>query len=113
MIVRILAQYTSRQGAAGYLILLTLTLVAIVMGLYIVFQAYRGYRRNDSQRMLFLAVGLAFLTVIPFALSLVVAGVGQRLGFEPRVYTSYVPILSRTLEICGLGAILYSLYTRS
>lgn len=108
----ILAQFTSGPGAIDYLVLLMLTLVAITMGLYIVFQAFRGYRRNNSRRMLFLAIGLALLTVIPFVLSLVVAGVGQRLGFGQRVYTSYVPIVSRGLEICGLSAILYSLYTR-
>lgn len=108
----ILAQFTSDPGAIDYLVLLMLTLVATVMGLYIVFQAYRGYRRNNSRRMLFLAIGLALLTVVPFVLSIVVAGVGQRLGFEQRVYTSYVPIVSRGLEICGLSAILYSLYAR-
>lgn len=106
------AQVTPGSGAIDYLVLLLLTLVAIGMGLYIVFQAYRGYRRNNSRRMLFLAIGLAFLTVVPFVLSIVVAGVGQRLGFEQRVYTSYVPIVSRGFEICGLSAILYSLYTR-
>ncbi|MFC6960979.1 DUF7521 family protein [Halocatena marina] len=109
----IFAQYASGQGAIDYLVLLTLTCVAIVMGLYIVFQAYRGYRRNDSRRMLFLAIGLALLTIVPFVLSLVVAGVGQRFGFESRVYTSYLPIVNRGLEICGLSAILYSLYTRN
>jgi hypothetical protein len=108
----ILIQMTTGQDAIDYLVLLTLTLVAMVMGLYVVFQAYRGYRRNDSQQMLFLAIGFAFLTILPFALSLVVAGVGQRLGFSPRVYTVYLAIASRGLEICGLGAILYSLYSR-
>jgi hypothetical protein len=105
-------QITVGRGVIEYLVLLTLTLVAIVMGTYVVFQAYRGYRRNNSQRMLFLAIGFAFLTVVPFVLSLVVAGIGQQLGFGPRVYTAYIPIVSRILEICGLGVIVYSLYTR-
>jgi hypothetical protein len=106
-------QITASREAVEYLVLLTLTLVAIVMGLYIVFQAYRGYRRNNSQRMLLLAIGFAFLTVIPFVLSLVVTAIGQQVGFSPHVYTAYIPIVSRALEICGLGIILYSLYSRN
>lgn len=109
---RVYTQITATQDAIEYLVLLLLTLVAMVMGLYVVFQAYRGYRRNSSQQMLFLAIGFAFLTVIPFTLSLVVAGVAQRLGISSHMYVSYLTIASRGFEICGLGAILYSLYSR-
>lgn len=108
----IFIQVASEQGATVYLILLSLTLVAIGMGIHIVFQAYRGYRRNESRRMLFLAIGFAFLTIVPFVISLFVAGIGQRVGFASRVYTVYVPIGNRVLEIVGLSAIIYSLYTR-
>lgn len=110
--IGLLTQITITQDAIEYLVLLLLTLVAMVMGLYVVFQAYRGYRRNSSQQMLFLAIGFAFLTVIPFALSLVAAGVAQRLEISSQVYVPYLAITSRGLEICGLGAILYSLYSR-
>lgn len=110
--IQIPIQIAITQGAIEYLVLLLLTLVAMVMGLYVVFQAYRGYRRNSSQQMLFLAIGFAFLTVIPFTLSLVVAGVAQRFGISSQEYVSYLAITSRGLEICGLGAILYSLYSR-
>lgn len=105
-------QIAITQDAIEYLVLLLLTLVAMVMGLYVVFQAYRGYRRNSSQQMLFLAIGFAFLTVIPFTLSLVVAGVSQQVDVSSQVYVPYLEITSRGLEICGLGAILYSLYSR-
>jgi FtsH-binding integral membrane protein len=110
--IEIFIQMTVTQDAIEYLVLLMLTLVAMVMGLYVVFQAYRGYRRNSSQQMLFLAIGFAFLTVIPFTLSLVVAGISQRFGIPSQAYMSYLAITSRGLEICGLGAILYSLYSR-
>lgn len=110
--IEIPLQITVTEDAIEYLVLLMLTLVAMVMGLYIVFQAYRGYRRNNSQQMLFLAIGFAFLTVLPFTLSLVVAGVAQRFGISSQVYVSYLAITSRGLEICGLGAILYSLYSQ-
>lgn len=93
----------------AYLTLLAITLLAIVMGLFVVFQAYRGYRRNASQRMLFLAIGFALVTVVPPAVSLVAASVGQRFGFQPVVYAYYLPIVSRLIELFGLGSIIYSL----
>lgn len=44
---------------------LTATLIAIV-GAFVAYQGYRGYRRNDSRPMLFLAAGILLLTTIPF-----------------------------------------------
>lgn len=105
-------QLDPAQGYVGYLVLLAVTLGALVLGLFIAFQAYRGYRRNRSRRMLFLALGLALLTVAPFALSLVVTFAGQRLGFGPSFYMYWLPIATRFVEICGLGCILYSLQIR-
>ncbi|ACV49452.1 MULTISPECIES: DUF7521 family protein [Halomicrobium] len=98
---------------AHYLALLAVTLLGLVLSFAIVFQAYRGYRRNDSQPMLLLAVGLVLLTVVPFVVSLVVTSAGTVLGFGPIVYSYYVPILTRTIEVVGLVTILYSLYRRT
>lgn len=105
-------QLNPAQGYVGYLALLAVTLGALMLGLFIAFQAFRGYRRNQSRRMLFLALGIALLTVAPFALSLVVTFAGQRLGFGPGVYAYWLPIATRLVEICGLGCLLYSLYIR-
>lgn len=44
-------------------------LASAALGTVVAWTAYRGYTRNDSRPMLFLAVGVAFLTVVPFALS--------------------------------------------
>ena len=100
------------QQYLDYLVLLSVSSVAMVLGLFIAFQAYRGYRRNDSRRMLFLAFGLVLLTVAPFALSIVVASLGRLLGFDSRMYTFFLPVASHLLEIAGLGCILYSLTIR-
>ena len=105
-------QLEPAQGYVGYLVLLAVTLGALMLGLFIAFQAFRGYRRNQSRRMLFLALGIALITVVPFALSLVVTFAGQRLGFGPSVYAYWLPIAIRLVEICGLGCLLYSLYIR-
>lgn len=110
--IRYPLQLDPGQEYAGYLILLAVTLGAMMLGLFIAFQAYRGYRRNQSRRMLFLALGLGFITVVPFALSLLITFVGQRFGFGPYVYTYWLPITTRLIEIGGLGCILYSLSIR-
>ena len=36
------------------------------LGSVVAWTAYRGYDRNDSRRMLYLAVGVVFLTAVPF-----------------------------------------------
>lgn len=80
----------------------TLLLVA-VMGAIITYQAYRGYRRNNVQSMLYLAVGLFLLTVCPFVINITVStivGPGQ-------IVILFFENVSRLL---GLVAIMYSLY---
>lgn len=52
------------------------TLVASLpaaLGLFVSYQAYRGYRRHGSRTMGLLAVGIACFTAIPFAVQVVVA----------------------------------------
>lgn len=93
-----------------YLVLLAATLIASGLGLIIVFQAYRGYRRNDSERMLYLAAGLALITLAPFTLSLIFTLIAPGLESKELLMSYALPISSRVLEIIGLSLILYSLY---
>jgi hypothetical protein len=93
-----------------YLSLLAATLLAAMLGLIIVFQAFRGYRRNNSRRMLFLAAGLALITVAPFFLSIVFTVIAPSLGAGGFLLSYVLPMASRVLEISGLLLILYSLY---
>ncbi|KPN30100.1 hypothetical protein SY89_00822 [Halolamina pelagica] len=37
------------------------TLAVLVLGLYVGYQSYRGYRRNDSRPVLFLGIGVALV----------------------------------------------------
>ena len=64
--------------------------------------AYQGYRRNDSQAMRFLAVGLFCITVPPFVLTY---GVGPLLGADDA--TTLLAVL--LANVAGLLSILYSL----
>ena len=97
------------QSQSEYLLLLSATLIATGLALFIVFHAYWGYRRNNSVRMLYLASGLCLITVVPMALSISVNSLGQEIGLQPRVYTFYLPLISRISEIVGLCVLLYSL----
>lgn len=72
------------------------------LGAYVSWQAYRGYRRNDSAPMGWLALGIALLTVAPFAITVglvILPGVGDATG---------VLALSLT-QLGGLLAVLRSL----
>ncbi|WP_255516802.1 hypothetical protein, partial [Haloferax sp. KTX1] len=95
-----------------YLILLLITLLAVTMGLFIAYQAYQGYRRNERRQMLFIAVGLALITVISPIISLAISAVALQFRLELIVYTFYSPLVSNTIKIIGIGFIIYSLSLR-
>lgn len=101
----------SAVKTALYFGLVVTTLVAMTLSLMIVFQAYRGYRRNESQRMLYLAVGLGCITIAPFALSLGGELLAPLITRGALLRTAILPLVSRLLQITGLGLILYSLYS--
>lgn len=64
--------------------------------------AYRGYRRNDSDTMRLLAVGVACFTLFPFVLTY---AVGPVLGFSDAATLLSVLMVN----VVGLLAVLYSL----
>jgi len=96
-----------------YLILLVVTLLAVAMGLFIVYQAYQGYRRNERRQMLFLAAGLALITVASPIISLIISAAALRLRLDLIVFTFYSPLVSNIIKIIGIGCIIYSLSLRS
>jgi Kef-type K+ transport system membrane component KefB len=77
------------------------TAATVLLGLYISYQAYRGYRRNRSRPMLFLAAGLMLLTFVPAVFSTAAANVeGTR---------SAGLVLSSMSRLVGLVSILYGI----
>lgn len=102
-------QTADTQLPSDYLLLLSASLIALGLALFIVFHAYRGYQRNSSGRMLYLACGLSLITVVPLTLSIGVNSLGQLIEFAPRVYTFYLPLVTRVSEIIGICTLLYSL----
>lgn len=73
-----------------------------VVGLFVAYQAFRGYRRNDSRPMLFLGLGIFLVTALPFVVTTLLAG--------PLGTSDAITVLAWTLlEIAGLSSILYAL----
>lgn len=89
-------------GMIEILSVISLFLVAAI-GAIITYQAYRGAKRNDSSSMLYLAIGLLFLTVVPFVLNVTLT----TLLPVTQVETVFAQNVSR---LAGLLAIFYSLY---
>ncbi|WP_254839312.1 DUF7521 family protein [Natronomonas marina] len=83
-------------------VLFATALLTAVVGSVVAVTAYRGYRRNDSEPMLYLAVGIACITVGPF---LVTYGVAPVAALSDAA--ALLGVLFAT--IAGLLAILYSL----
>jgi hypothetical protein len=77
-------------------------LATALLGSFVAYQSYRGYRRNASRPMLFLAVGIALLTVVPFV-------VKNALVFGGLVGETGGALVSQALGLVGLLAVLYSL----
>ena len=81
-------------------VVVAINAVAAGLGAFVALQAGRAYRRHASHPMLYLGVGVAMLTLVPFLfeVSLLVAGQGLVGG-----------LLGRLAELLGLVSVFYSL----
>lgn len=77
----------------------------VCLSFVVVYQAYRGYRRNGSRPMLFLASGVVLLTIVPAVLS-----IGAAQYVDTSVYGSTIAPLIESIRVAGLASIVYSLY---
>jgi uncharacterized membrane protein (DUF441 family) len=77
-------------------------MVGAALGLFIAYLAYRGYRRNDSRPMLYLAVGFGVILGLPIPV------VALSLLF-PSIPGPVVQAFIQTVEIGGLLCIVYAL----
>jgi hypothetical protein len=74
---------------------------AAAVGAFVAYQAHRGYRRNASRAMLYLAVGVLALTTVPFFVRelLLLAGVAG---------TAAAELAAQVVRIAGLLVVLYA-----
>lgn len=83
------------------LVVFVLAMATVVLGLYISYQAYRGYRRNRSRPMLYLAIGIVLLTFVPAVFS--------TLGANAAAIQEASVTLSFLSRLAGLCSILYGI----
>lgn len=78
-------------------------LLVMGLGLLIAYQGFRGYRRNQSEPMLFVAIGFVFLTIG----GMMGCSLTQSLNISTATYGTAQTVLVAT----GMGCVLYSLYS--
>ncbi|UPM44734.1 DUF7521 family protein [Halocatena salina] len=72
-----------------------------VVGLFVAYQGYRGYMRNRNRTLLFLTVGILFLTAIPFVIK-------SWIRVTDALTLLQGTLVSQLLTIIGLIIILYA-----
>lgn len=77
-------------------------LAGAVLGLFIAYQAYRGYRRNESRPMLFMSLGFVLVVGVPVLLTIPFLLV-------PAVPQAAYQFAIQTSEVGGLVCIIYAL----
>lgn len=76
--------------------------LSALLGIFIAYQAYRGYRRNGSRPMLFISLGFVLALAVPFVLLLVFLAL-------PLPGQAVITVLTGLSQLLGLLAILYAL----
>jgi hypothetical protein len=77
-------------------------LIALFLGAFIIYLAYRGYRRNASKPLLFVALGFAFITAGNLLEGLIFVILGSD------ILTAIA--IEGVLTVIGFVAIIYSIY---
>ncbi len=77
-------------------------IVALILGAFIVYLAYRGFRRNRSRPLLYVAVGFALITAGTMAEGLLYVIMGSELLTAIATGTA--------ITVLGFLAIIYSIY---
>jgi len=102
--------YLGFGGPVALLVVLA-ALLSTVVGLYIGYQAYRGFRRHESASMRYLSIGLVLLTAVTYT-SAFLGSLLLRRGVIPPSYRASFELLVRLFQLAGLLFIAYSLWRR-
>lgn len=78
-------------------------LIALVLGTFIVYLAYKGHRRNASKPLLYVAFGFALITAATIMEGILYVILGAELLVALLVSTS--------ITVIGFIAIIYSIYS--
>ena len=78
-------------------------LVALVLGTFIVYLAYKGYKRNISKPLLYVALGFALITAATVVEGILYVIIGSDL--------LVALFISTIITVVGFVAIIYSVYS--
>ena len=79
--------------------------LAALLGIFIAYQAFRGYRRNDSRPMLFIAIGFVLALAVPLVILL--------LSLVVPIQLWVLGLVSQGSELLGLASIIFALWMPS
>ena len=91
--------------------IVVVSMASTIVGLFIGYQAYRGFRRHQSRAMQYLSAGLILVTAVTNTAAFVGTGL-LRLGVIDAGLQSPLTLSVRLLQFAGLVCIAYSLYRR-
>ena len=95
-----------------FVAIVVVSLASTLVGLFVGYQAYRGFRRHDSRPMQYLSIGLFLLTTVAFGLSFVGSLLLQMQILPPGTFQQPLTLLTRLLQFLGVFFIAYSLHKR-
>ena len=78
-------------------------ILSVIIGVFIAYQAYRGYQRNNSRPMFFIALGFMLVLAVPFCIFLLY-------WVLPTIPITAIIVTSQLSQVSGLVAILYALW---
>ncbi|RLM53474.1 hypothetical protein DVK02_13365 [Halobellus sp. Atlit-31R] len=99
------------SGLVEWLIV-ALAFASTLLGGYVGYQAYRGYRRHDSRPMRALSLGLLLLTTAAFGIAFL-GSLLLREGYLGLQYQQPLTLVTRSLQFLGVFLIAYSLHSRA
>jgi uncharacterized membrane protein (UPF0136 family) len=86
--------------------------ITLALGIAIAYVAFRGYRRNASRPMLFIAIGFVLVVAIPGILSYFVYALTMVFRVSLGIDFVYLAAIMQISEIVGMACILYALVMR-
>jgi len=78
-------------------------MIALILGAFIVYLAYKGYKRNSSEPLLYVSLGFAFITA-----GTVVEGILYAIFISDLLVAI---IAGASITVIGLIVIIYSIYS--
>jgi uncharacterized membrane protein (DUF441 family) len=86
--------------------------ITVLFGIAIAYVAFRGYRRNASRPMLFMAIGFVLAVALPGTLSYLTYVLTMVFRMSLGIDYIYLAAVLQISEIVGMACILYALVMR-